>query len=136
MNIRDAHNIKQEIKERRKAPLKVLLEQIEYKMKTAIEMDFDEVSYLIPAFIIGKAPYTIKDAVTYLKTKLENRGFTVTAEGPRLLVSWSAHTQVKEKKHVNSIPKPRKSAMKKPRVTDPNQELYAALHEFANPAKM
>lgn len=140
MNIVDAHNIKQEIRERRKEPLRILLEQVERKMKTAIEMDFDEVSYVIPAVIMGKPKYTMKDAVTYLRTKLENRGFKVTVEGSKLWVNWSAHnevrTPVKKQTQINLASKPKKSAMKKPRITDPNQELYAALHEFANPAKM
>lgn len=145
MNIHDIQNIKREIKDRRKKPLRHLLESIDARILTAAEMDFDEVSYLIPPFVLGEAPYTMKDAITYLKTKLSRRGFKVTATDNRILINWSKlppqkppqadHTQHSSgggggTRRVSFAPKPVR------KETKVDRDIYAALHEFANPAKL
>jgi hypothetical protein len=76
--------------------------------------------YTIPAFVIGRTPYTHSHAIRYTVEKLERGGFHVTPDPEcpaMILIDWDRQTREQETKKKTSKTRKKKSNKKNRKVS-------------------
>lgn len=78
--------------------------------------------YTIPAFVIGRTPYTHSHAIRYTVEKLQRGGFRVTPdpECPALiLIDWDRQTREKKKESSTKKKKPKPKKPDRTKIEEP-----------------